>query len=665
MEEDRDNKLFRFFQLGCDWVELCRNNVLYFDFHEGNILYSGNGRIKVIDTDDAQILAFPKEIEQYAKGMLSLYVHFGKEFGAAFRYGVICAAGKIGRVLYDILFDEYELTVLNKRRGTGRTRLALLPDEMVKEYEKWNMLLENSFVRKETGGRYEYKEFSYIELMERNPDAYRVFKETYGTNREALKHEYQVYFANGLFFENDFDVAASALTLSQIAFADGEYFAALYYLLAARERLARNEDRLASLNKHLSTVIALFVSKFGLDGTQNLSDYVFHETFRLRIQRKFLNQYYEIWYWEDFSKEHSSEDYAQKRQYGCYSCRDCNKNGFFDGPIDECELCGSKRIDRISLQEYIRLHIKELSSSQAESDDAANEDPDAREERPLELESLEGIPLCIQRIGEAERKGRINTAIELAKSIESFLQEHPELHDDDGFVIEKARVGGQIFYSAVSPNEVLKLFLEEPQNVKNDYESFVCHKLRVLYEKADNLETAAEYAKKIIELADCSRRWLLHEYVEQAYETLVKYYNGERDKTEALKYSNIVFTYHMLDVIENALADEKNGEIISSAISALLDIGKSNANARNASLAYSCYTLALRMHVYHHGRRHRFTKTGGRSFLCEGDSLLDSTRHRHFRHERNGCAHPWHHADGTHRHQQRSVRRLRLDEGYG
>lgn len=35
-----------------------------------------------------------------------------------------------------------------------------------------------------------------------------------------------------------------------------------------------------------------------------------------------------------------------------------------------------------------------------------------------------------------------------------------------------------------------------------------------------------------------------------------------------------------------------------------VDIGETNANAENISLAYSCYMLALRMHIYYCGSRH-------------------------------------------------------------
>lgn len=602
MEEQNNNAFFGFFLLGCEWAILCRNNILYYDFHEGNILFKENGDLAVVDTDDAEIVEFPKEIRKYANGLINLYTNLGMDLGAAFRYGFTTVAGDVGCVLYDILYSRNELTALN---STIRKRqVDINAESLTKIYTKWNALVDESFVRKMTNGKYKYGEFSFIELMERNSEAYHNFKEAHKDNTDLLKHEYQVYFANGLFSENDFDVVASALTLCQIEFLRQQYFLASYYFCVARERITNNEDLLISLKNDLSYAVRLFISKFGQDGTQRLLAYVFHESFRLRIQRTIINYFYEIWYWSDFSREHSIEDFIEERQYGCYKCHDCNYVDFFDELIVECKSCGSKNIEQISLEEYISLEVSSLTSQSNDISKEGSVDHTHLKKKLPELDSAALIPLYIQAINTSECKNEYDNAIELAKCIEKFLHSNPNICDENGYVIEKARIGGQIFYSTITPNEVLKLFLDGTENVKNDYESYICYKLCVLYEKKNDRSTALEYAKRIIKLANCSPRWLHDNYIKCAYELLKNHYDDEDNKKEALIYSNIIFTYGMLNKIDNEFANNSNSSEIRNTIAILMDIGKSNASAGNISLAYSCYILALRMHIYHHGSRH-------------------------------------------------------------
>ncbi|NBI10912.1 tetratricopeptide repeat protein [Colidextribacter sp. OB.20] len=607
MEESNNNILFNFFLLGCEWAILCRNNILYYDIHGSNILLKANGDFAVVDMDDVEIFEFPKEIEKYANGLINLYTNFGMEFGAAFRYGFINVAGDVGCVLYDILYNKNELTTFNST--IRKRKVDINVESLTKIYAKWNALIDESFVKKVTNGKYKYGEFSFIELMERNSDAYNNFKEAHKDDRDLLKHEYQVYFANGLFSENDFDIVASALTLCQIEFLEQQYFLASYYFCVARERITNNEDCLMSLKEDISCAIYRFISKFGQDGTRRLLAYVFHESFRLRLQRSIINHFYEIWYWSDFAREHSIEDFIEERKYGCYKCHDCNNVDFFDEAIVECRSCGSKNIEQISLEEYISLKVASLISQNNDISKEVSVDHTNPKEKLPELNSVALIPLYIQKINTSERKNKYADAIELAICIEKFLHSNPNICDDKGYVIEKARTGGQIFYSTITPNEVAKLFLDGAENVKNDYESYICYKLCVLYEKENNRAAALEYARRIIELANCSPRWLQNGYIECAYELLKNHYDDMGNKKEALIYSNIIFTYSMLTKIDDEFSNDTNSSEIRDTITILMDIGKSNASVGNISLAYSCYILALRIHIYYHGSRDPETAT--------------------------------------------------------
>lgn len=600
MKGKNNNILFSFFRLGCIWEYLCQHNILYYDFHEDNFLFSKDGDFSVADMDDVEIVKFPEEIEKYANGLSNLYVNFGMELGAAFRYGFINAAGEIGNVLYDIMYNRNGMSALSI---TTVRKIDTNAETLSKIYSEWHSLVDDSFVKKITNKTYEYGEFSFIELMERNRNDYNEFKEKYKDNRDLLKHEYQVYFANGLTSENDFDIAASALTLCQIEFCNQQFFLAGYYYMVACERIVRNEAGLMSLKKDILYARYLFVSKFGQEETQRVYDYIFHETFRLRIQRSTENYFYEIWYWSDFSKDFLIEDYIKERSYGCYKCDDCNNIDFFDELIEKCGICGSKRIEKISLQEYINLKTNILTSEDTSASKKSFVD-DTQNIEIHELKSVELIPIYVQMLNTYAKKGEYDAAIELGKQVEAFLQSNPNVYDEKGYVIEKAKAGGQIFCSTTTPNEVLKLFLEGTENVKNDYESYIYYKLCVLYDKKNNCTVALEYAEKLIKLANCSPRWLQQRYVECAYLLMKTYYEDKGDKKEALIYSNILFTYDMLDKIDHELSQNINCNEIRDTITSLMNIGNSNAKAGNISLAYSCYILALRMHIYHHGCRH-------------------------------------------------------------
>lgn len=599
MDFSFQKELFGFFRLGCAYAILCRNNILYYDFHNDNTIISDSGDITIIDSDDMERVSFIENLEKYAKGIINIYSNFGMDFGAAFRYGFTCVAGEAGRVLYDIMYNNNELTCLNQITDSRK----LNTQGLAEKYEKWNILIDDSFVKKVTNNTYKYREFSFIELMERNSDVYNDFKQKHKDDTSLLMHEYQTYFANAFYSENIFDFVGAALSLCQIEFFNQQYFLSAYYLVISREVMASNEDCLTSLIPDLQHATYPFVNKFGENETKQLLLYIFHEVIRLRIQKKFANPFYEIWYWYDFSREHLIDDFLSERSYGCYKCIDCNYLGFFDNELLRCESCNSDNVCQISLEEY--LELKEIHSK-CDEDSCENSDisdVDATDNLP-KLDNVSLIPIYFETISSYEKKLNYDKAIYFAKCVEDFLKNNLDICDDRGYVVEKANRFHKIFYSTIEPKQVLKLFLNEANDVKSDYESYVNYKLCVLYEKKGEYQMAYEYAQIIIDLANNSPRWLNYKYIRKACFIIKDFLDKLDNKIESLKYANFIFIYDMLDNLDGDFKKYDKNQEIYDTIHSLLNIGNSNADAENISIAYSCYTLALRMHIHHYGCKH-------------------------------------------------------------
>lgn len=460
-------------------------------------------------------------------------------------------------------------------------------------------------MKKVTNNSYQYHEFTFIELMQRNAIEFRKFKDTYKDNIKLMKHEYQTYFANAIRSENDFDIISASITLCQLEFYSQDYFLAAYYYLLAREKTFDNEDFLMTLEDGMKYASALFVSKYGMEGSNRLFDYILHETFKIRVQKNIIHNYfYEIWYWTDFAKEHLIDDFIVERLYGCYKCLDCNNIGFFDVEIKKCESCGSENLSKISLLEYVDLERDRLMSLEDNISEESSEKATYITVDIPELNSVSLIPMYIQIILSCQREKEFDTAIELAQCVEAFLKDHPEVCDKKGYVIEKAREGGQIFYSPSTPHILTKTFVNVTENVKNDYESFIFHKICTLYEDKGDIESALEYARKIINIANNSQRWIKQEYIVHAYSIEKAYCAVNGNHKKELIFANMLFTYEMLDMIDNEYSNENSKFGKKYIITTLVDIGETNANAENISLAYSCYMLALRMHIYYCGSRH-------------------------------------------------------------
>ena len=602
--------LFDFFLVGRDWAELCRANMLYYDFHEGNIIFSKDEGIKVIDIDDVKQIDFLNEMETYARGLSNLFTNQGMDYGAAFRYGFITVAGEAGRVLFDILYNNNGITPLNG--PTVHRQTEAVAENLPETYAKWNALVDDSFVRKTTNGTYRIDEFSFIELMQRHAEEYNSFKATYKENDQLIQHEYQVYLANGLEKENDFDVISSALTLCQIECKNQVSCLSAYYYFVCRERIVNNKELLETLDEGFVYVSSLLLTKLGRERFEQIIDYVTHETFRLRLQNinssRLPNPYWEIWYWYDFSKAHSVDGFLENRQYGCYKCCDCNHIDFFDEVKGEsicCASCCSKNTKQITLQEYTGLFASRLYDQAAHDSVAHDNSPSVHAEIKgtlPKLDSVTYIPIYIDGIKQLERNYEYDEAIELSKQVLSYLQNSPSILDENGYVTDTSRRReGRILYSALDPSNVIKLFDVGDLPVRSDYESFFYYKLIDLYDKKGDRTSASEYAKKLIEIANCSPRWIQQQYIERAYELLHDVYEEKEDETGALTCSNILFTYHMIEAIGYNNSDDENPDEV---ISQFLDIGTSNANAGNISLAFSCYMFALSKHIYHHGIRH-------------------------------------------------------------
>ena len=604
--------LFDFFLLGCCWADLCRANMLFYDFHEGNIIFGKNKGFKVIDFDDVEEINFLDGMETYARGLSNLFNNFGMDYGAAFRYGFTTVAGEAGKVLFDILYNNNGITPLND--PVGRRQNEAVTESLPETYSKWNELVEESFVRKMTNGTYRIDEYSFIELMQRHDEEYHSFKATYKQNEQLIKHEYQVYLANGLVKENDFDIISSALTLCQIECKNKLIFLSAYYFFLLQERIVKNKELHETQKEKISYAFSLMLSSLGIDKFEQLTqliEYVKHETFRLRLQHintsGISNPYLEIWYWSDFSKAHSIDDFFDNRHYGCYRCCDCNHIDFFDKVKEEpirCASCSSKNIELIPLQEYISLYASRLDN-QDNQDSFAQDNTlsvhAAIKDTLPNLDRVAYIPIYIDGIKQLERNNRYDEAIDISKQVILYLHSNPSIIDENGYVVDTSRRGeGRILYSVLDPSNVVKLFhVDLP--VRCDYESYFYCKLIDLNEKKGDRTTASEYAQKLIEIANCSPRWIRQQYIERAFELLHDYYVETGAKTEALTCSNALFTYHMIEAMGNKNSDNEDYDEV---ISQFLDVGISNANVGNISLAFSCYIFALSMHVYHHGFRH-------------------------------------------------------------
>lgn len=562
------------------------------------MLLNKQGKLSVIDIDDVEIAEFPKEIEKYARGLINLYSNFGMDVGAAFRYGVLTATGKVGYVLYDIMYNNHQLSCLGNIHDVRDVNIEY--SDLNKIFIEWNDLVKNSFVKKVTHGTYKYREFSYAELMERNLHMYVDFKEKYKDDIDILKHEYQVYFANAVCSENKVDTLRAALMLCQLEFLKQRYFLAAYYYFVARKISLENEEYMKAFEKEIMYAGGFFVSKFGKEEGERILNYVSYESLRLRIDRILVNYFYEIWYWEDFSRLNEIEKYTKERKYGTYVCLNCGYINSYEDKLNICEMCGSQKLKEISLEEYIELKKDMLDFDKK----GTIEEVDYfKEEIPI-LDNIELLPLYIQIVNFHEKKKEYEVAIKKAKCIESFLKDNVDIFDEEGYVIEKAKVGGQLFYSSIEPNEMAKFFLNGNDRVRNDYESYICHKLCVLYEKINDKMLAVKYAEKVINLANNSPRWLHQSYVKHAYLIMKKYFDEIGEKKDYLMYSNILFMYNMLDKIDKTLIENIESNVVENIIEDIMDIGSCNEHLDNIFIAYSCYILALKLHIHNYGIRH-------------------------------------------------------------
>lgn len=602
-QQNYETLLFNFFLMGCSWARLCRKNLLYYDFHRDNVIFMRTKGVRIIDLDDAEFLDFPKEIDTYAKALSNLFLNFGMDFGAAFRFGFITATGEVGTALFDLLYKNNGITPLNGPIVQKQTEA----DNLQEIYAKWNELVDDSFVGKITNWNYEINEFSYIELMQRHHDEYKSFKNKYKNNYQLIRHEYQVYFANGLVKENDFDIVASALALSQFECIDQHFFLSAYYFFIFIERCLKDEGLRETVKGEEAIAQAFLLSRIGIDKSQQLIDYVKHETYRLRIQKFKTNPYLEIWYWSDFSKANSIEGFFENRHYGCYRCQDCDHIDFFDEDKDDsilCASCGSRRTEQISLSEYLRL-LENKYRDQDVHDISANDNTlhahsDIKDSLP-KLDNIAFIPLYISAVKQLEERNQYDDAIGILNQIDLYIQNNPSVLDENGYVIDTPMEAGGVFYSIIDPHKLLKLFSVENMTVKYDYESYIYYKRIELNDKKGDRISASQDALKLIEIANYSPRWVHESYLLRAYELLNGFYKEKGNNTEALTYSNVLFTYQMIEILENKHLKDADFDMV---INQFLNTGISNASAGNISLARSCLLFSLKMHIYFHGSRH-------------------------------------------------------------
>lgn len=589
---ESNNLLFGFFKLGTNVAKLCKENLMYTDYNDKNLLYDSDGNIILCDLDDMKNINFPKEIKTYAKSIMNLYTDVGMEFGAAFRFGFITSMGKIGEILYDILYYENNLTFLETSKSTKEYNINY--DKIIKTYTKWKNLIENSFIKKHTHG-YEYEDYYFFDIMEKYYEEYKNFKKQFKNDMDLMRHEYNTYFANSLHSGNDFDLLASIITLCQIEFHRGKYIMASYYFFMIQELKKHYADNL--LLKHyefeIGIVDTLFLEKFGTEKTVNILQNITQITLSLRMRNLSyyaINRYLELWYWSDYERENNIDNLTLKKEYSFFLCKKCGHFNLFETLRSTCITCNSNDIIKITRKKFFELLEEKTSKS----------DKTYHIPKLPEPKSVEDLVEYIQIINTDIHNNEYSRAIELSKKVEKYINTNNKIKDENGYVIIKSSLAGNIFIDNDMPNILIKLFRISSDSVKSDYETYIYFKLCDLYDITNDIENSMKYANKIINIANNSKRWIQNRFYIFACEKIRDYYNKEHKFKEALEYTNIIFTLQLID----EFSEEKDEKIIKEHITNFIELGEQNLSVGNIFLAYRCYLFALTQHIFLYGIRH-------------------------------------------------------------
>lgn len=577
-----EGRYFGAFVAGCSIASLCANNIMYIDYHPGNIIIRDNGDVAIMDLDDVEFVDFPRELQQYARSIMNFHINFDKELGAAFRFGFIHSLGEAGAALYDYLFNEFDLSCYpNKQQNVA---LELDGESLTRKYEQWINLIRDTFIYQVSEQGMRYDEYYYLSLQQKNLELFRKSKEKYKDNMEVLRYEYETYLANSLRSGNRFDYLSALVTLSYAEWMQGNEILSAYYYSMANLEMQEEDEQFSGQLQIRRHVAALFMKKYGAEECRNLFLNITMETVYLRSCNPMANCYFEIWYWADFQKQHCIEELMGERNYLLYSCPNCGFEGFAEWHSAACSCCNCKDIKEISITEKIRLMVE---AEQKKQEQSVIEVP--------KLDCVEALDTWFDIIKERMVSGELDATIALAKEVESYLADHPEIKDAQGYVKMPKHCAGNVYRDIHDPTKLTKLLSIDCDYMKRDCETEIYVVLYRLYLAQDQLEGAETYAQRVIWLLNHSDRQIPSDYAKEAYGVLSELAERKGDNQLALEYASYRFVIHAVLELEQSDVD---------LISSVNQIGKKYAISGHYGIAQFCFYSALRRHINKHGVQH-------------------------------------------------------------
>lgn len=588
MFKEETERIFAYYGVGITVAKLCQKGILHWDLHEGNILFSSPYHASVADLDDVEFVPFPKEINQYASGIMNFFVHHDIKFGAAFRFGFIQAAGELGQRIFDILYNENDLTCLYKK--TKNASVQSMDEESLNAlYASWSSIIENSFINKHLTDGYFYDEYSFLDIMRKHHNEYQRFKKDFAENLLLIKHEYQIYLVNSHKSGNIIDFASACVSLANIELDLNNDILSLYYFHLALENLDELADpaSIKVINNGIGYLKYKLFQKYGTDINIMLNN-VMMNTVRFRIKGIFHNLFTEIWFWSDYSNEYSVESLKIENNVTFYYCEKC---GNLDICLDDsniCSKCSCSNLEELEHSIFFeRLVQKTIDEESKKTEEPIIVIPD--------LTSPEHLPLYLQAIKHCEKVQDIKGAIELCELMLGYINENPEIKDEFGYVlIKNIYKNGGIFREENDPSIVYKFFEMDSEYLRSDYEALLLHKLLLLYYCIDDHQVAIEHAKKIVEIANSSNRWIHSKYIETAYQMLHIAYKKKSLHEQALNCSQIMLLFKLID--ENKGKKDFLWEINS--------IGEDYFDVGYFGISHICFFHTLRNHIKTYGIKH-------------------------------------------------------------
>lgn len=585
-KEERDN-IFAYYTIGIAVAELCKHGILYWDLHDKNILFSSPYQAHVADMDDIEFVPFPREIEQYAKGIMNFFLHHDNKSGAAFRFGFIQAAGEIGKRIFDILYNENDLTVLY-----NKSKNIILKDihetSLNDMYTKWNAERDNSFINKHLTDGCFYDEYSYFDIMQKHSDEYHEFKKDNQDNLSLIRHEYQVYLVNSHKSGNIIDFISACVSLASIELELNNDTLCFYYFYIAQENLEEHGDpeSIKVVNSGIKFLEYKLLQKYG-ESINNILKNVMINTIILRAREMCYNLFLEIWYWEDYIKEYNIESLQSESELSFYKCVNCGNIDICISNLVKCPKCDGTDVEVLTQIDYFEQLIQKTIDEYSQK----NEEPIILPD----LTSPERLPLYLEAVKLCEKSHDFKDAIELCELMINYINQNPDIKDNAGYVlIKNIYKSGGIFREENDPTVVYKFFQMDSEYLRTDYEALIFHKLSFYYYYIADHSKAMEYAQKTIDISNNSNRWIFSSYIRSAYTLLYELYKKDALHEKALKCSQISFIFEVLDVKDEA----------KDFIWKMNDLGQDYYDVGYFGLSHLCFFYALRNHINFYGVKH-------------------------------------------------------------